>query len=414
MFGLRRLPRYPLQLWLLFWGTLLSSIGQSLVWPFLTINIRAQVDVPLTSITLLFTVQSIAGFAAAAALGPLMDRVGRKGPMIAGLIASSAVLGLMSQAHTLEAWAVLLPAYAVVSAVFRIGSYTMVADLTAPEHRANSYALLRMGDNLGIAAGPAVGGFLLTIAYTLTYYLAAAVQLVLAVIVVLRLAETLPRRTRRHSTAPDNLMAAGYSILLRDRPFLAVWGLYILVQIATSIVFVLLGVYVKENYGIAEDRFGFIIGTNAAMVVLLQYPVTYRSAPHPPLRVITLGALVYAGGMLGFGLSRSFGAFLLSMVIMTLGELLLVPTATALVANLAPETMRARYMGVFSLSFRVGTGIGPVIGGVLNDYIAPVATWYGAMIFCLVAAAGFGMLAQRRLAERPYVAESEAPRPAAR
>lgn len=413
MLGLPRLPRYPLQLWLLFWGTLLSSIGQSLVWPFLTINIRAQLDVPLTTITLLFTVQSIAGFAATAILGPVMDRIGRKGPMIAGLVASSAVLGLMSQAHTLASWAVLLPAYAVVTAVFRIGSYAMVADLTAPERRANVYALLRMGDNLGIAAGPAVGGFLLTIAYTLTYYLAAAVQLVLAVVVALRLAESLPRRTtRRPGTPPGDRMGAGYSVLLRDRPFMAVWGLYILVQIATSMVFVLLGVYVKENFGIAENRFGFIIGTNAAMVVLLQYPVTHRAAPHPPLRVITLGALVYAVGMLGFGLSQSFGAFLLSMVIMTLGELLLVPTATALVANLAPETMRARYMGVFSLSFRVGTGIGPVIGGVLNDTIAPVATWYGAMVFCLVAAAGFGVLAQRRLAEQPYAVESEAPRPA--
>ena len=52
---------YPPQLWVLFWGTLFSSLGLSLVWPFLTIDVRERLDVPLTTITLLFTLQSIAG-----------------------------------------------------------------------------------------------------------------------------------------------------------------------------------------------------------------------------------------------------------------------------------------------------------------------------------------------------------------
>lgn len=397
-----RLPHYPFQLWLLFWGTLLSSSGQSLVWPFLTINIREQLDIPLTTITLLFTAQSIAGFAGTTILGPVMDRIGRKGPMIAGLIGSSAVLFLMSQAATLTAWAVLLPAYGVVNAVFRIGSYAMVADMIDAERRADVYALLRMGDNVGIAVGPAIGGFLVSVAYTLSYYLAAVVQIALAILVALRLAETLPRRNAASGIEPiATAPSSGYGELLRDRPFLALWGLYILVQIATSMVFVLLGVYIKENFGIPENRFGFIIGTNAGMVVLFQYPVTRWASRFLPLRTITLGALVYAAGLLGFGISRAFPSFLLSMVVMTLGEVLLVPTATALAANMAAETMRARYMGVFSLSFRVGAGIGPVVGGLLSDHIAPAATWYGGMLFCLVAAVGFALLGRRRrVAER--------------
>ena len=398
-----RLPKFSFQLWLLFWGTLLSSSGQSLVWPFLTINIREQLGVPLTTITLLFTVQSIAGFTATTILGPIMDRVGRKTPMIVGLLSSSAVLFLMSEADSLLAWAILLPAYGVVNAVFRIGSYAMVADLIEPERRADVYALLRMADNLGIAAGPAVGGFLVRVAYTLSYYLAAGVQVVLAILVALRLGETLPRRdasatVETLATAPK----AGYRDLLRDRPFMTLWGMYILVQIATSMVFVLLGVYIKENFGIPENRYGLIIGTNAAMVVLFQYPITRGAARLPALWAITLGALFYAAGLLGFGVSGAFAAFLVSMIVMTVGELLVVPMATAVVANLAPEQMRARYMGVFTLSFRVGSGIGPVVGGMLSDRIAPAATWYGGMVFCLIAASGFAWMArQQRIRRAP-------------
>lgn len=394
-----RLRAFPPQIWLLFAGTLLSSTGQALVWPFLTIFIREQLDIPLSRITLLFTLQAIAGFAATALVSPLMDRFGRKWLMVIGLVASSTVLVMMSQAATYPQWALLLPLYGVVNTIFRIGSYAMVADMVSAERRAAMYALLRMGDNLGIAVGPALGGFLVAVAYELTYFLAAGIQIALAGFVAAMIAETLPTVSgeaaalaRGHASESSGL---GYGPLLRDRPFLMLWGLYILMQIANSMVFVLLGVYIKENYAISEDRYGLIIGVNALMVVFFQYAVTRASSRRAPLNVIAAGGVFQAMGLGVFAMSRGFAAFLGGMVVFTVGELLLVPTATALAANIAPPQMRARYMGVFSLSFRVGSGIGPVVGGLLNDHIAPAATWYGAMVFCTIAVAGFRLLSRR-------------------
>ena len=143
-----------------------------------------------------------------------------------------------------------------------------------------------------------------------------------------------------------------------------------------------------------REALGLIIGTNAVMVVVLAISDHALNAALSPLRVIAAGALLYAVGMGVFALSRNFGSFMLGMIGFTFGELSLVPTATALVANIAPADMRARYMGIFSLSFRIGAGIGPVIGGVLSDTIAPVATWVGGVGVCLVAALGFWLLAR--------------------
>ncbi len=388
----RRIPHYPTQLWLLFWGTLTGSIGQSMVWPFLTITIRERTDVALTTVTLLFTLQSIAGFGATTVIGPLMDRFGRRKPMIAGLICSGLVLLAMSRATELWHWAILLPAYGMVNTAFRVGSYAMVADLVPLERRAGVYALLRMGDNFGIVLGPALGGLLVSIGYTLSYAAAASTQFILAIFVFRIVRETLAR-DGTHQTVKEQ---SGYRFMLRDQKFMRIWGLYILSQIASSMVFVLLGVYVKENYSISEDRFGLIIGTNAAMVVIFQYGFTRKSTQHAALPVMAGGGLLYTLGMFVFALSRSFPTFLLGMVIFTCGEMLLIPTATALVANMAPPDMRARYMGVFSLSFRVAQGIGPVMGGVLSDTIAPAATWFGGMVFCALSAAGFLVLYGRR------------------
>jgi MFS family permease len=406
---LRGSTRYPTQIWLLFWGTLTGSAGMSLIWPYLTITIRERTDIPLTQITMLFALQSAAALLATTLLGPIMDRFGRKRPMLVGLLTSGLVLAGMSQAVTLTHWAVLLALYGMVNMMFRIGSYAMVADLVESDQRASVYALLRMGDNVGIVVGPTLGGVLASVSYTLSYLMAASTQFVLLFMVGAMIHETLAGREPESDTGVVQ-SSGGYGVLLRDRAFMSVWGLYILVQVANSMVFMLLALYVKENYQIAESRFGLIVGVNAIMVVALQYGVTRRTMRYTALPVLALGALFYASGLGIFALSQGFGGFLLGMIVLTWGELLIVPTATAYSANLAPPHMRARYMGVFSLSFRIGAGIGPVIGGLLNDHIAPVATWYGGMISCLIAAAGFAYLAHRWASGRAVESEAQAAR----
>ncbi|PJF20640.1 MAG: hypothetical protein CUN56_15155 [Phototrophicales bacterium] len=77
------------------------------------------------------------------------------------------------------------------------------------------------------------------------------------------------------------------------------------------------------------------------------------------------------------------------MVIVTLGELVLTPTATTFIAERAPVQMRARYMSVLSISYPVAAGIGPVIGGYLNDTIAPAAIWYGAGMMAAIGMISF-------------------------
>jgi MFS family permease len=80
------------------------------------------------------------------------------------------------------------------------------------------------------------------------------------------------------------------------------------------------------------------------------------------------------------------------MAILTIGEMIMMPTSTALTARLAPPTMRGRYMSVYSLTWGISLGIGPVIGGFLNDNLAPVAIWYGGLVMGLVGVLGFVLL----------------------
>jgi MFS family permease len=158
---------YPRQFWYLFGGMLISAIGGSMVWPFLTIYIRQRLGVPLTTVTLLLTLNSAIGLVTTFIAGPIADRLGRKGVMLASLLVSSITFAAMNWGSTLLYWAVLISISGAFGPLFRVGSDAMVADLVVPGRRAEAYALLRMSNNLGIAIGPAVGGFMVATSYTI-------------------------------------------------------------------------------------------------------------------------------------------------------------------------------------------------------------------------------------------------------
>jgi MFS family permease len=134
------------------------------------------------------------------------------------------------------------------------------------------------------------------------------------------------------------------------------------------------------------------MATNAGMVVLFQYSVTRLSERFHHLPVLAVGSIFYAVGVGSVALGTGFVGFLISMVILTIGEMIMIPTSTALAANLAPADMRGRYMGFYGITWGVGFGTGPVLGGLLNDHVAPVMIWYGGLIVGCMAAVGFLIL----------------------
>jgi MFS family permease len=384
---------YPRQFWLLFAGMLISAMGGSMVWPFLTIYVRQHLGIPLTTAALLLTLSSAIGIVTTLVAGPVADRLGRKGVIVISLLASSAIYFAMSLADSLPVWALLMAANGAMNPLFRVGGDAMVADLIPPERRAEAYALIRMSNNVGVAVGPVVGGFLAAVSYNWAFYGAAVAFAAFSLLALFFIKETLPSTQEvSDQVSTHGSTNGGYGRLLQDRPFLAFCAITALAIIPMSLVFVLLAVYAKEQFGVPESQYGFLMTTNAMMVVLLQYSVTRYSQRFPHLRVMAAGALFYALGVGSMALGRAFPHFLVGMVILTFGEMLLVPTGTTLAANLSPPDMRGRYMGFYGLTWRVGIGIGPVIGGFLSDQLAPVAIWYGGLVTGLVAMVSYLVL----------------------
>ncbi len=398
MFNRLRLARqeYPRQFWLLFWGVLISTFGGSMIWPFLMIYVSERLSLPLMTIASLLTINAAMGLIFSFIAGPVIDRFGRKWVMVISLVVNGIGNIFMSQATTLPMFAVLMGLSGAFNPLLRVGADAMMADLIPPEKRPDAYSMLRMSNNVGVALGPAIGGFVASASYTGAFFIAAAGMLTYGLSIALFAKETLPGQapgSPRLVKAQEKF--GGYGQIFQDTRFMSFIFGFSLNQICAAIMWVMLSVYTKNNFGLSERLYGLIPTTNALMVVFLQLYVTQFTKKRPPIPVLASGAFFYAIGLASVALGRGFWGFWASMVIMTIGELIIVPTATTYAANLAPVDMRGRYMSLYGLTQGVANGVGPVLAGYLNDNISPTSIWYGAGMVGIFAVSTFLLISKR-------------------
>jgi MFS family permease len=385
------IAEYPFQFWILFCQRFIGSAGGSLVWPFFTIYLRQRLGIPLTTVGFLFAINAGVGLFSQVIWGPVVDRYGRKAAMVVGLSNEVVVMMGFALLGSLNAYAVLIALSGLIEPASRIGSDAMIADLIEKDKRAGAYALLRMVSNAGVAIGPAVGGFLAATSYLLTFSSAAVGATVALLLVVFLVKETKPELSEDEKS---EAVGGGYLHILRDFRFIGFCLASILLWMAYEPFMQVLPVYMKEGFGIPESGYGLIMTVNALMVVFFQFAVTRITERYSDAYVMAAGSFWTGLAALGAVLSNNIWLFLVSMVILTIGELIWAPTAITYVARIAPVDMRGRYMGVYGMVSGISFGIGPIASGFAYDNIAPVAVWYLTLGLATVGTVAFMALAR--------------------
>jgi MFS family permease len=141
--------KYPRQFWLMFVGMFISTIGASMIWPFLMLYVSKRLNTPLTVTASLLTLNAATGLAASFVGGPIIDRFGRKWIMAASLASNGLMYVFLGHAATFPQFALLLGFGGAVNPLYRSAADAMVADLVPPDKRIDAYSLLRWSNNLG-------------------------------------------------------------------------------------------------------------------------------------------------------------------------------------------------------------------------------------------------------------------------
>lgn len=381
---------FPRRFWLVVMVSFIDRLGGNMLWPFFTLYITQRFDVGMTKAGLVLGTFSAFGLMGNILGGALTDKLGRKSIILAGLVfsaLSTLSLGLVSE------FSMLLPLAVGVGLLSRISGpahQAMVADILPEDKRQEGFGILRVMANLTWIIGPILGGFIAGRSYFALFVIDAVVSCLVAVLVFLKIPETKPDTGKE----PESMVRtfAGYGKVIRDRPFVAFLLVSMLMLIVYQQMYNSLSVFLRDTHGMPTQVFGFLMIASPITVILFQFTTTQIIKRHPPFLMMALGTFFY---MIGFGMYGFVAAnwlFAAAMVIITIGEMIHMPTASALVANFAPEDKRGRYMAVFGLSWGLPSIIGPSAAGLILDNYNPFLLWYVAAGISAVAIGGFYLL----------------------
>ena len=325
--------------------------------------------------------------------GVLADQIGVKLLICSGLAIRIVGFVVMAWADTLPLLFLSALLSAIGGALFESPRAAAIAALTRPEERQRFYSLAGVLSGVGMALGPLIGAALLRVDFTV-------VALVGAGFFTANLIQTLLMLPPVRVAAEPGRFGAGLGRVLRDRPFVV----FVLLMMGYWFMWVQLSISLPleaEQLSGTSDSVGLIYAVNAGMTILLQYPLLRFLAPRVrPLALLALGVALMSVGLGSIAFAGGIAAMVVSVVVFSLGSLMVQPTQQTVTASMADKSALGSYFGVSSLALALGGGLGNFSGGLLyglgRQYALPALPW---LVFCsvgLVAASGLALLYRRQ------------------
>ena len=252
----------------------------------------------------------------------------------------------------------------------------------------------RVTMNLGIGVGAMLGGFIADTAHPATFqllFVGDALTFVLYAFMLTRVPS--PPRLAPHAGPPGT-----YRDVLRNRIFLGVLGINVVLVTAGIAQLEVLPAFVTDHAGVSESGVGWIFFVNTVVVVGLQMPLARVMAGHrrmPSLAVVAvLWAVSWALVPLVAGSFSGAAATVLLAAVLALfavGECFHGVVQAPLVTDLADPRLIGRYMALSALSWNLAFSAGPAVGAAVLSQ-APNAVWIGAALVLLLGGVGAMLL----------------------
>ncbi|MGW3558724.1 MFS transporter [Streptomyces sp. NPDC000963] len=383
----------PPAVWTLFAGTIVNRLGY-LVTPFLVFFLASR------GVTGSDTSYVLGALGAGNLLGPavggvLADRIGRRPTMLIGLIGAAAAQGALFLAPGV--WTMAAAAFLISAAGSTVSpaAYALLADAVDSERRRRAYALFGWGVNIGTAVGGVLGGYLAAHGYWLLFAVDAGSMLLYALVVTVRL-----KAPERSAETAREKKGIGYGVVVRDRLALLALPLFGIQLFVYSLTEVALPLAIRDS-GLSPAVYGSMAAVNAVLVVALQPFVTVWLAKLPQMAVQSAGSALIAAGVALTGLADGIVGYAVSVVVWSLGEVVVAGIAASVVADLAPAHARGRYQGAFGWTWGTARFAALTLGVTVYTTLGPAVLWWTALAAGTAAAAA--TLALRSRIERRTV-----------
>lgn len=340
-------------------------------------------------------------------VGPLSDRVGRRGPLLAGVAIFAAVSAACAITTSMTLLIVLRFVQGVGGAAGIVVGRAVVADRYTGRAAASYFAAMAAINGLAPILSPLLGGQILRVgSWRAVFWVLAAIGVVLLVAGYLVVGESLPRERRLAGGIGGTVRS--FTVVLRDRVYLGY-------TLAGSLVAAAMFGYISGSpfmmqggFGLSPQWFSVMFAVNGAGIIALTW------LGGRLLRVVDSAALLAAGlvqaaagaALLAVAVFAELGLWwvLVAFFVMVSAVGLALPHASALAMDRHRELAGAA-SAVFGLGqWALAAAAAPLVG--IGDRVAGTA-----VVICALVAIALGLAAftVARRADSPAGSAAAAP-----
>jgi multidrug resistance protein len=315
--------------------------------------------------------------------GKWSDRVGRKPVLVVSILGTALGFVILGAANTV--WMLMLGRIIDGASGGNISTaMACIADVTTKENRSRNMGLVGAAFGLGFMIGPALGGILSKhFGLAMPFYFAAGLALLNALLVWLRLPETLTAASRERAKERATIGEVFHGG--RTGIIAAILASQLTSVIGFSIMTSLFAIYCKERFGYDAAHVGYLLAYVGLLGVIFQGGLLRRLLQRPiEKQLAVIGAAVLALSMVALPFVQSLGVLMVVCFGISLGNSFVTPTLNGLASRTTDAHCQGRLLGLMQSAGSLGRFLGPMIGFQLTLQDPPMQ--YGRTSFFASAA----------------------------
>jgi len=382
------IKKFPRIFWIVITATLINQIG-NMAFVFLMLYATQHLGLTLEQSATAFAVLSGSMFLSGILSGNLIDYVGAARVMICAVLLNGIVLLIIPLLHDYFALVFMCLLWGLCYGAYRPASQTLVSYFTTDGLHKITFSVFRLALNLGMSIGPAMGGYLATRSFAAIFITNGIANLLACFILLCGLVGTVwfSYRPVARQKKVFTLKWLKYDAALR---------FFLLGMIPVSMVFFqhesTLAVYLKQDLNFPLSFYGLLFTVNTLLIVFFELLLNIATMNWPYRVNFFLGSVFITAGFAGVYFATAMWHIILLTVLWTLGEMILYPSASSYIAEIAPEGRRGSYMALFSSCSNLGLLLGPWSGAAVMQHFGGGALWIACGICGVVSMAIFHFL----------------------
>jgi MFS family permease len=390
---------------LLFLATLGSSLGTLLATVALVVDVKDRTDSG-SWVSVLMIVEFLPAVAVGLFLGPLLDRISRRGLMIVSDLVRAAVFCTLPFANTAGQIVALAGIAGLATGFFRPAVYAGLPNLVDEEELARANSLIQTSENVSWTVAPIIGGALVAASGPeLAYWLNGA-SFLLSALLLLRLSADRLQGALAVSRGHLRDLKDGFARVLRTRPLLTVlvvWTLALGAVASSQTAQVFLA---KDAFNAGDFGYGLIFGCIGLGLAVGSFGAGTWLERRSVGSVYSTSILLQAIGLAAAAVAPNVWISIPCFVLAGIGNGTAVVCNSLFVQRGAPDPIRGRvFTVIMSVNYAV-YGLGFVIAGPLTDSVGP--RWVFGGVGIVLAFASLVAYALSRGAEQGVVVGAEA------